>query len=335
LHQTLAPRAPSFEGFWEVNDRFNTVSGWALFGGIVALGLSSLSGHYFLADKHERPETMGYAIAGVEEAAGGAAAVVEPIANRLAKADAAKGEATFAKCKACHNVEQGGANGIGPNLWAVIGDVIGQGRAGYAFSDSLKAKAAKWDFDQLDKWLTSPAAYATGTKMSFAGLADPADRANIILYLNSKGSNLPLPAPVAAAAAAPAAAGAAVMPAVAMVGDAAGGEKVFAKCKSCHNAEQGGANGIGPNLWAIAGDVIGEGRNGYAFSDALKAHKGNWDAATLDQWLAGPAKFATGTKMSFAGLDDAKQRADVIAYLNSKGGKLTLGAAPAAAGAAK
>ena len=221
MHQTLALRAPSFEGFWEVNDRFNTVAGWALFGGIVALGLSSLSSHYFLADKHERPETMGYAIAGAEEAAGAAAAVVEPIANRLAKADAAKGEATFAKCKACHNVEQGGANGIGPNLWAVIGDAIGQGRAGYAFSDSLKAKAGKWDFDQLDKWLTSPAAYATGTKMSFAGLADPADRANIILYLNSKGSNLPLPVPVAAAAAAPAAAGAAVMPVVAMVGDAA------------------------------------------------------------------------------------------------------------------
>lgn len=320
-----------------MNDRFNTVSGWALFGGIVALGLSSLSGHYFLADKHERPETMGYAIAGVEEAAGGAAAVVEPIANRLAKADAAKGEATFAKCKACHNVEQGGANGIGPNLWAVIGDAIGQGRAGYAFSDSLKAKAAKWDFDQLDKWLTSPAAYATGTKMSFAGLASPEDRANVILYLNSKGSNLPLPAPVAAAAASAAApaGGAALTPAVAMVGEPAAGEKVFAKCKACHSIDQGGANGIGPNLYAIAGDAIGEGRAGYAFSDALKAHKGNWDAATLDQWLAGPAKFAAGTKMTFAGLEDAKQRADVIAYLNSKGGKLALGAAPAPAGAAK
>lgn len=319
-----------------MNDRFNTVAGWTLFGGIVALGLSSLSGHYFEADKHERPETMGYAIAGVEDAAGGAAAAaVEPIANRLAKADVAKGEATFAKCKACHNADQGGANGIGPNLWAVVGDAIGQGRGGYAFSDALKAKTGKWDFDQLDKWLTSPAAYATGTKMSFAGIADPAERANVILYLNSKGSNLPLPAPVAAAPAAAVGAGAAATPAVAMVGDPAAGEKVFAKCKACHNVEQGGANGIGPNLWAIAGDAIGQGRNGYAFSDALKAHKGNWDAATLDQWLSGPAKFAAGTKMSFAGLDDAKQRADVIAYLNSKGGKLTLGAAPAAAGAAK
>ncbi len=187
-----------------MDDRFNTIAGWTLFGGILALGFSSLSSHYFLADKHERPDTMGYAITGVEAAAGAAAAVVEPIANRLAKADVAKGEATFAKCKACHSIDQGGANGIGPNLWAVVGDGVGVGRGGYAFSDVLKGKGGKWDFATLDQWLTSPAAFATGTKMSFAGIASPEERANVILYLNSKGSNLPLPA---AQAAAPAAAG--------------------------------------------------------------------------------------------------------------------------------
>ena len=308
-----------------MSDNFNTIAGWTLFGGIVALGLSSLSAHYFMADKHERPETMGYAIAGVEAAGGaGAAAAVEPIENRLAKADAAKGEAIFAKCKACHTIDQGAANGIGPNLWAVVGDTVGAGRGGFAFSDSLKGKGGKWDFATLDQWLTNPKAFADGTKMSFAGLTSPEDRANVILYLNSKGSNLPLPAPVAAAAAP--AAGAAATPAAAVVGDAAAGEKVFAKCKSCHTIDQGGANGIGPNLYAIAGDAIAEGRGGFAFSDALKAHKGNWDAATLDQWLTSPSGFASGTKMTFAGLTDAKQRADVIAYLNSKGGKLTLAA---------
>jgi len=102
-----------------MDDRFNTIAGWTLFGGIVALGLSSLSGHYFLADKENRPAKMGYVIEGVE-AEGGAAAAVEPIATRLAKGDAAKGEATFAKCKACHTIAQGGANGIGPNLWGAL-----------------------------------------------------------------------------------------------------------------------------------------------------------------------------------------------------------------------
>jgi cytochrome c len=316
-----------------MDQRINTIAGWTLFGGIVALGLSTVSSHYFEADKPERPKVMGYAIAGVDDGTGSGAAAVAPIANRLATADVAKGEATFAKCKACHTIDQGGANGIGPNLWAVVGDTIAQGRNGFAFSDALKAHTGKWDFATLDTWLTSPAAFATGTKMTFAGLTDPADRANVILYLNSKGSNLPLPTPVAATAAP--AAGAAASPAVAMVGDPAAGEKVFAKCKACHTIDQGGPNGIGPNLYGVAGDAIAEGRGGFAFSDALKAHKGTWDEATLNQWLSGPAKFASGTKMTFAGLDDAKQRADVIAYLNSKGGKLTLAAAPAPAGAAK
>jgi cytochrome c len=182
-----------------MDDSFNTIAGWTLFGGIVALGLSSLSGHYFLADKENRPAKMGYAIEGVEAEAGGAAAV-EPIATRLAKGDVAKGEATFAKCKACHTVAQGGANGIGPNLYGVVGEAQGAGRGGYAFSDSLKAKGGKWDFASLDEWLTSPAKYATGTKMSFAGLGDAQQRADVILYLNSQGSNLPLPAAEAAAA---------------------------------------------------------------------------------------------------------------------------------------
>jgi cytochrome c len=188
-----------------MNDRFNTIAGWTLGAAALGLGLSVLSSHYFLADKHERPKTMGYAIAGVEDTGAGGAAAVEPIANRLAKADAAKGEATFAKCKACHTIDQGAANGIGPNLWAVVGDAIAQGRGGFAFSDALKAKSGKWDFASLDTWLTNPKAFADGTKMTFAGLSDPVDRANVILYLNSKGSNLPLPTP-AAAGAAPAAA---------------------------------------------------------------------------------------------------------------------------------
>jgi len=194
-----------------MQDRFNTIAGWTLFGGIVALGLSTLSSHYFLADKHEAPEKMGYAVVGASDGASAAVAVA-PIANRLAKADAAKGEAIFAKCKACHTIDQGAANGIGPNLWGVNGDAIGAGRGGFAFSDSLKAKGGKWDFAQLDTWLTNPKAFADGTKMSFAGLPSPEDRANVILYLNTKGSNLPLPPPVAEAAAA-APAGAAAGPA--------------------------------------------------------------------------------------------------------------------------
>ena len=175
-----------------MDDRFNTIAGWTLFGGVVALGLSSLSGHYFRADKHDRPETMGYAIEGVEEEGEGAAAV--PLPNLLAAADAAKGKALFAKCMACHTDTQGGANGIGPNLWGVMGQPIGKHVAGFAYSPALAGHGGSWTFEDMDAWLLSPKKFADGTKMSFAGLSKAEDRANLIVYLNTLGSNLPLPA---------------------------------------------------------------------------------------------------------------------------------------------
>jgi cytochrome c len=177
----------------------NTIAGWVLAGGIAALGLSIVSG---MAFESERPEKMGYPIEGVESADehGGAAANV-PIATLLASADAAKGAESFKKCTACHTINQGGAQGIGPNLWASVGKPHGH-VAGFAYSDALKGVPGNWDFDALNAWLTSPRKYAPGTKMTFAGISDPQERANIIVYLNSQGSNLPLPAAPAAAPAA-------------------------------------------------------------------------------------------------------------------------------------
>ncbi len=190
---------PWGKGKQEMDDRFNTIAGWALFAGIVGLGLTTVSSHYFNADKPHRPEKMGYAIEGVEQesAAGGDV----PIATLLASADPAKGQATFAKCASCHTVNQGGANGIGPNLHGVVGESIGQGVGGFAFSDALKKVGGKWDFDKLNDWLKNPKAFAPGTKMTFAGLSKGEDRANVIAYLNAQGSNLPLPAAPAAGAA--------------------------------------------------------------------------------------------------------------------------------------
>jgi len=194
-----------------MEDRFNTIAGWTLFSGIVALGLSSLSGHYFSADKPHRPHKMGYAIEGVvEEGAAGAAAV--PIETLLASADVAKGEATFKKCMACHTIAAGGANGIGPNLNGIMGKPVGKHAAGFAYSPDLSGHGGNWDWANMNAWLTNPKKFAAGTKMSFAGLGDGAERANLMAYLNSQGSNLPLPAAPAAAApaegAAPAAEGA-------------------------------------------------------------------------------------------------------------------------------
>lgn len=177
-----------------MDDRFNTIAGWALFSGVVALGLSSLSSHYFSADKPHRPHEMGYEIEGVE-VEGGEEGV--PLATLLAAADPARGEAVFAKCASCHTINQGGANGIGPNLYGVMGASIGGHAPGFAYSDALTSHGGSWDFANMDAWLKSPKAFASGTKMTFAGLSKPEDRANIIVYMNNQGSNLPLPPPPA------------------------------------------------------------------------------------------------------------------------------------------
>ncbi|MEP7222346.1 MAG: cytochrome c family protein [Novosphingobium sp.] len=183
-----------------MDDRTNTTSGWVLFSGIVALGLSSLSAHHFMADKNERPEKMGYEIAGVVREGGEGAAAETPIEARLAASDPAKGANTFKKCTSCHTDTAGGPGGIGPNLYGIVGRAIASGS--FAYSDDLKKVGGKWDWASLDHWLKHPKSMAAGTKMTFAGLEDGADRANVIAYLNTQGSNLPLPAAPAAAPAA-------------------------------------------------------------------------------------------------------------------------------------
>ena len=185
-----------------MDNRTNTIAGWVLGSCLVALGLSIAGGMLFHS---ENPEKPGYPIEGAATEGGDSAAVAEvPIASLLGKADPAKGAEVFKKCAACHTVAQGAANGLGPNLYATVGEPIATGKGGFAFSDALKAKGGKWDFDSLNAWLTSPRSFASGTKMTFAGLSNAQDRADVIVYLNSMGSNLPLPA--AAAAPAPGAA---------------------------------------------------------------------------------------------------------------------------------
>ena len=170
----------------------NTIAGWALGAGAVALG-SAIVGN--LIFEGHRPEKMGYAIEGVEEAGGAGGAAEVDIATLLPTADATKGAEVFKKCAACHTINQGGANGVGPNLYGTMGEAIAQGKGGFAFSDALKSVGGSWNFENMNAWLTSPRKFANGTKMTFAGLSNPQDRANVMVYINQQGSNVALPAP--------------------------------------------------------------------------------------------------------------------------------------------
>ena len=100
-------------------------------------------------------------------------------------------------------------------------------------------------------------------------------------------------------------------------GNAANGAVVFQRCALCHSAEKGGGNGVGPNLFGVAGRKAASFPN-FPYSPALRSSGIAWTDAKLKTWISGPARLVPGTRMTFAGLSDPKQADDVIAYLHTK-----------------
>jgi cytochrome c len=105
-----------------------------------------------------------------------------PFAVVLGSADPDKGERVFGKCRACHKMD--GKNGTGPHLDGLIGRGIGI-VADYNYSGTLAGMGGDWTNEEINLFLADPKGYAPGTKMSFAGLRDVEDRANVIAYIAS------------------------------------------------------------------------------------------------------------------------------------------------------
>ncbi|MBC2884089.1 c-type cytochrome [Ochrobactrum sp. CM-21-5] len=152
------------------------------------------------------PEKPGFAIEAAEAPTGGAgdapAKAEVSIATLLQSADPARGQTVFKRCAACHTAEKGGANKVGPHLW----DVVNRPAAsveGFSYSAAMKEFGAggnKWDFEHLNKFLTSPKGFIKGTAMGFAGDKKDNERADLIAYLRTLSDN-PAPLPTADAAA--------------------------------------------------------------------------------------------------------------------------------------
>jgi cytochrome c len=98
--------------------------------------------------------------------------------------------------------------------------------------------------------------------------------------------------------------------------DAGAGETAARKCAACHTFEQGGANRIGPNLWGVLGRDIAS-LPDFSYSSALSEKEGAWDYETINAFIADPRGWAPGTKMTFAGIGKAQERADLLLYLRS------------------
>ncbi len=187
----------------------NKIAGAVLFSLLVVLGVKNLAA-YIYDVQPANPKSFvveGVVAEGAAGAAPAAAAPEVPLPELLAKADKAKGEAQSKKCGACHNLQEGAGAKIGPDLYGIVGRKVASA-PGFAYSDAMKKKGGTWTFDELFHFVKDPRGYVSGTAMTFAGLKDPQQRADLLVYLNTLGSNQPLPKPEAAAApaAAPAAA---------------------------------------------------------------------------------------------------------------------------------
>ncbi len=113
-----------------------------------------------------------------------AAAIALASGSAMAAGDATKGKKVFKKCKACHTVNKGGKNRVGPNLFGIVGTKAGAVK-GYRYSKAMKKSGLTWDEATLDKFLKKPKKLVKRTKMGFSGLKKDAQRTDIIAYLKT------------------------------------------------------------------------------------------------------------------------------------------------------
>lgn len=177
---------------FETNKVVGAVLGTCLF----AMAVGVLSDAIFA---NHPPETPGYAIAIPDaqhpEDGGAAAPKAEPLPVLLASASVSDGEGATRACQACHTFDKGGANKVGPNLWGVVGSEV-LGHADFNYSSGMKDWGADktWTYENLDAFLANPRGTVKGTAMSFAGIKNDQQRADVLVYLRSLAdSPVPLP----------------------------------------------------------------------------------------------------------------------------------------------
>ena len=158
---------------------------------LLVIGIGKLSSIIFHVEK---PKMPGYLVE-VSQVASSSNAETENVEDKvdisslMAMGDVVSGEKVFKKCAACHSINKGGKNKIGPALYNVVGRKVG-GVEEYKYSKALAAYDKEWSFEELNGFLIKPAKWIKGTKMAYAGLRKEKDRASVIKYLN-KNSDTP------------------------------------------------------------------------------------------------------------------------------------------------
>ena len=162
---------------------------------LIVIGIGKISDIAFHVDK---PEKSAYKVE-IQETVSTTNSKIEKVIEKvdisalLALGDIKHGEKVFKKCAACHLVNKGGANKIGPALYGILGRKVAS-KEDYKYSKAMAAYDKNWSFEEMNGYLKKPQSYIKGTKMAFAGLRKEKDRASVILYLNQNSDN-PLPLP--------------------------------------------------------------------------------------------------------------------------------------------
>jgi cytochrome c len=121
------------------------------------------------------------ACGGTKDQAASEATNSEPTTESVALS----GDVVFSQCKACHTIDKGGRNGVGPNLHAIVGRAVASSE-GFAYSAAMKAKGGNWDVASLDAFIADPRGTVIGTKMAFVGVKDATQRKALITYLSAQ-----------------------------------------------------------------------------------------------------------------------------------------------------
>jgi len=163
----------------------NKVIAAVLMVALLVIGLGKIADSIFYVKK---PKNLGYQVEVGSELASSVSQVAETVEKIdimaiMAQGDIASGEKIFKKCAACHSINKGGKNKIGPALYNVVGRTVGS-VDDYKYSKTLASYGKEWTFEELNGFLTKPSSYLKGTKMSYAGLRKEKDRASLIKYLN-------------------------------------------------------------------------------------------------------------------------------------------------------
>ncbi|MBI1326402.1 MAG: c-type cytochrome [Alphaproteobacteria bacterium] len=170
------------------NLEFNKIFAALLVAGIIAM-LAGFVADVLTKPAHLKENAVKIEVAEVSAGGSGKPAGPDPILGLISTADIAKGEKLAKACAACHTFTKGGPNGVGPNLWNVVGGPKHH-MAGFAYSGELtKHGGNTWSYEELNKFIWKPKAYAPGTKMNYIGLKKPDERAALIAWLREQADN--------------------------------------------------------------------------------------------------------------------------------------------------